>query len=68
MTEEFTEMVRAYVGSQYALAVSNCTVGLELALRALDIGPGDEVIIPDYTYPATGAGEWAYFGRKVVHD
>ena len=68
VTEEFIEMVRAYVGSQYALAVSNCTVGLEVALRALDIGPGDEVIIPDYTYPATGDAVQIVGAKVVIVD
>lgn len=68
MTEEFTERVREYVGSQYALAVSNCTVGLELALRAMDIGPGDEVIIPDYTYPATGDAVQIVGAKVVIVD
>lgn len=68
MTEEFTESVREYVGSQYALAVSNCTVGLELALRAMDIGPGDEVIIPDYTYPATGDAVQIVGAKAVIVD
>jgi dTDP-4-amino-4,6-dideoxygalactose transaminase len=37
------------------MAVCNCSVGLEMALRALGIGPGDEVIVPDYTYPVTAS-------------
>ncbi len=54
VTKELEEKVKAYIGCQHAIAVSSCTTGLELALRTLKIGPGDEVIIPDYTYPATG--------------
>lgn len=53
VTHEFEETFRNYIGSVHALAVCNCTVGLEMALRVLGIGPGDEVIVPDYTYPAT---------------
>lgn len=53
VTKEFENAIRQYVGSKYALAVTSCTTGLEMALRALGIGPGDEVIVPDYTYPAT---------------
>jgi perosamine synthetase len=68
VTDEFKERVREYVGSQYALAVSNCTVGLELALRAMDIGPGDEVIIPDYTYPATGDAVQIVGAKVVIVD
>jgi dTDP-4-amino-4,6-dideoxygalactose transaminase len=55
VTKEFENVFKKYVGASYALAVCNCTVGLEVALRALGIGPGDEVIVPDYTYPATAA-------------
>jgi perosamine synthetase len=38
----------------HAVAVSNCTAGLHLSLLALGVGVGDEVIVADYTYPATG--------------
>lgn len=41
------------VGSPHALAVNNCTAGLHLALAGLGVGAGDEVIVADYTYPAT---------------
>lgn len=41
------------VGVPHAMAVNNCTAGLHLALAALGVGPGDEVIVADYTYPAT---------------
>ncbi len=53
VTRALEESFGRYIGCEYALAVSNCTVGLETALRALGIGPGHEVIVPDYTYPAT---------------
>ncbi|MGD0494744.1 MAG: DegT/DnrJ/EryC1/StrS family aminotransferase [Candidatus Bathyarchaeia archaeon] len=53
-TEEFEEQVRKYIGVDYAIATTSCTTAIELALRALGIGPGDEVIIPDFTHPATG--------------
>lgn len=55
VTRDFEDAVRRYVGCRHALAVTSCTTGLELALRVLGIGPGDEVIVPDYTYPATAA-------------
>ena len=45
---EFEEALAGLVGARHAIAVSSCTAGLEIALAALDIGPGDEVIcIPD---------------------
>jgi len=53
VTRAFEEKFKAYIGCGYALAVTSCTTGLEMALRALDIGAEDEVIVPDYTYPAT---------------
>jgi dTDP-4-amino-4,6-dideoxygalactose transaminase len=65
VTRQFEESVKDYTGCSYALAVCNCTVGLEMALRALGIGPGDEVIVPDYTYPATAAVV-EIVGAKIV--
>ncbi|MGD8383386.1 MAG: DegT/DnrJ/EryC1/StrS family aminotransferase, partial [Syntrophobacterales bacterium] len=55
VTKQFEDSIKDYIGCEHALAVCNCTVGLEMALRALGIGPGDEIIVPDYTYPATAA-------------
>ena len=55
VTSEFEDSIKEYIGCKHAIAVSNCTVGLEMALRSLGIGKGDEVIVPDYTYPATAA-------------
>jgi perosamine synthetase len=40
-------------GRAHAVAVNNCTAGLHLSLAALGIGPGDEVLVADYTFPAT---------------
>ena len=65
VTREFEQALRDYLGCDYALAVTSCTTGLELALRALGIGPGDEVIVPDYTYPAT-ADVVAIVGADLV--
>jgi dTDP-4-amino-4,6-dideoxygalactose transaminase len=53
-TEELEERIKQYVGVNYAVATTSCTTAIELALRALEIGPGDEVIVPDFTHPATG--------------
>jgi perosamine synthetase len=53
VTHEFERVFAEYINAKHAIAVTSCTTGLELALRALGIGPGDEVIVPDYTYPAT---------------
>lgn len=51
--QEFQEKFAAFCGSKYALACSNGTVTLHLILKALGIGPGDEVIMPTLTYIAT---------------
>jgi perosamine synthetase len=51
--QRFEESVRTYVGVEHSLSVSNCTQALQLALQALDVGPGDEVIVPDFTFGAS---------------
>lgn len=51
--DRFEESFAAYVGVRHAIAVSNGTVALHLALHTLGIGPGDEVIIPNLTFAAT---------------
>ena len=51
---ELANLVCDITGSAHAIPVANCTSGLHLALIALGIGPGDEVIVPDFTFPATG--------------
>ncbi len=65
VTKAFEDMVADYLGCDHVLAVSNCTVGLEMALRVLGIGLGDEVIVPDYTYPAS-ASAVEIAGAKIV--
>ena len=65
VTRALEESIKNYIGCEHAIAVCNCTVGLETALRALGIGPGDEVIVPDYTYPATAAVV-EIVGAKIV--
>lgn len=50
---EFEEKFASYCGAKYAIAVSNGTVAIHLALKALGIGPGDEVIIPNFTMIAS---------------
>jgi dTDP-4-amino-4,6-dideoxygalactose transaminase len=50
---------------RYALATNSCTTALHLALAALDIGPGDEVIVPSFTWVAS-ANAVLYCGAKPV--
>ncbi|MCK1741522.1 DegT/DnrJ/EryC1/StrS family aminotransferase [Bradyrhizobium sp. 139] len=49
----FEQEFATLVGAPFACAVSNCTTALQLALAALDIGPGDEVITPSHSFIAT---------------
>jgi dTDP-4-amino-4,6-dideoxygalactose transaminase len=51
--EELEALVAAVCGVEHAVAVSNGTAALHLAVLALGMGPGDEVIVPAYTFPAT---------------
>jgi perosamine synthetase len=53
MTMEFERLLSEYIGSKYVSVVSNGTVSLFIALMALGIGRGDEVIVPDYTMIAS---------------
>lgn len=61
----FENAFAEYAGAKYALSTSSCTGALHLALAALGIGPGDEVIVPDLAWIAT-ASAVEYVGAKVV--
>lgn len=58
----------AWSGSAHAVAVANGTLALEIALRALGVGPGDEVIVPSATFIATAAAVATCGARPVVVD
>ena len=62
---EFEEVFAGYVGAKYAIAVSNGTAALHATMHAIDIGPGDEVIVPPMTFVAT-ANCVVYQGGKPV--
>jgi dTDP-4-amino-4,6-dideoxygalactose transaminase len=49
----FEDNFAEYVGAKHAIALNSCTAALEIALAALQIGPGDEVIVPTMTFCAT---------------
>jgi len=65
---EFERSVAAYCGAAHAVACSNCTTALHLALQALDIGPGDEVIVPSLTFIATANAVVHCGARPVFAD
>lgn len=50
----FEEAFATAVSARHAIAVSSCTAALHLALEAVGIGPGDEVLIPSLTFASTG--------------
>ncbi len=50
--EKFEKQFTQYLGSKYGVTVSNGTTALQLAILALEIGPGDEVIIPGFSFVA----------------
>ncbi len=52
-TAEFEHKVASHIGCKHAFAMSSCTTALHLALVVLDIKPGDEVLVADFTFPAT---------------
>ncbi|MDZ4715804.1 MAG: DegT/DnrJ/EryC1/StrS family aminotransferase [Cytophagales bacterium] len=54
--EEFEEIFSAYVGCKHTVGVNNGTSALHLSMLALNIGPGDEVIVPANTFIATAWG------------
>jgi len=64
-TKLFEKRITDYVGCHNTLAVSSATAGLEVILRWFGVGPGDEVIVPVYTYCAT-ANVVVHCGAKVV--
>ena len=66
--EEFEAGVARAVGTAHAAAVSSGTAALHLALLALEIGPGDEVIVPAYTFPATANAVELCGARAVLVD
>jgi len=64
----FEEEFAAQAGCKYGIAVANGTVALELALHALEIGPGDEVIVPSRTFIASASCVVMRGAKPVVAD
>lgn len=64
-TAAFEEAFAAQLGARHAVAVSSCTAALHLAYLAAGVGPGDEVIVPSFTFAAT-ANAVLYCGATPV--
>lgn len=64
-TKELERQIAAFVGTPRAVCLNSATACLEMALRLLGIGEGDEVIVPAYTYTAS-ASVVAHVGAKIV--
>ncbi|MFN8500108.1 MAG: DegT/DnrJ/EryC1/StrS family aminotransferase [Anaerolineae bacterium] len=64
----FEERFAAFQGARFGVCVPNGTLALELALRALGIGPGDEVITSPYTFIATASAALTVGARPVFVD
>jgi perosamine synthetase len=66
--EEFERVFADFVGVKYAVAVSSGTAALHAAMYAVDIGPGDEVIVPPMTFAATANAVVFQGGTPVFSD
>ncbi len=64
----FEKKISKFVGSKYAVAVSNGTVALDLAYKAINLRPGDEVIMPAITYISTAMAVSYQGGIPVFVD
>lgn len=63
--KRFEADLAAYLKSKHAIAVNSCTAGLHVALAALGIGPGDDVIVPTLTFCST-ANVVVHLGARPV--
>ena len=64
-TKELERRISAYVHTDKTTCLNSATAAMEMVLHLLDIGPGDEVIVPAYTYTAT-ASVVTHVGAKLV--
>jgi dTDP-4-amino-4,6-dideoxygalactose transaminase len=67
-TKQFEKELCAYTGARHSVVVNNGTSALLTALMGLGIGPGDEVLVPTYTFVATASSVIALGARPVLVD
>jgi len=68
IVKEFEDEFSKYLGVRYALTVSNGTIALYSALKALNIGKGDEVIVPDFSFIATASAVILSGAKPIFAD
>ncbi|MBI5456426.1 DegT/DnrJ/EryC1/StrS family aminotransferase [Candidatus Kaiserbacteria bacterium] len=64
-THKFEDAFKAHTGTKHAIALSSCTAALHLALRAIGVSEGDEIIVPSMTFAAT-ANTVVHCGARPV--
>lgn len=64
-TKRLENLISEYVHTEKTVCLNSATAAMEMALRVIGVGPGDEVIVPAYTYTAT-ASVVAHLGAKIV--
>src|SRR5277367_2765984 len=67
-TAEFEQVFAEHLGARHAIALSSCTAALHLAYLAAGVGPGDEVIVPSFTFAATAAAALYCGGTPVFGE
>jgi dTDP-4-amino-4,6-dideoxygalactose transaminase len=67
-TRAFEEAFARLLGARHAVALSSCTAALHLAYLAAGVGPGDEVVVPSYTFVATAAAVLHCGAKPVFAD
>ena len=67
-TEAFEKEFAAYVGAPRVVGLSSCTAALEMAIRLLGIGPGDEVIVPAMTFVSTAHAVMYSSAKPIFAD
>ena len=65
---EFERCFSTYTGARYSVATTSCTTGLQLALAAVGVGPGDEVVLPSFTWVASANAVEALGASAVFAD
>lgn len=68
VTDQFAETIAKLVGARFGVGVTSGTAAIYLSLMALDVGHGDEVIVPDITFVATANAVWMTGAVPVLAD